>query len=61
VTVAGVSTLGATLADFLTTLGAETGTDVEVHLHLRRATGPSIEDRLPTLCTVDAPGTTVIG
>lgn len=42
--VAGVSTLGSALLDFLGHVAAFT--DVEVHLFLRAATGPRIADRL---------------
>lgn len=59
VTVAGVASMSATLADFLRVLGEET--DVDVHLHLRAATGPAIRKRLPGLCAVPAPGDEVIG
>lgn len=57
VTVAGVASISATLADFLRVLGDETG--VDVHLHLRAATGPTIRERLPGLCAVAEPGTEV--
>lgn len=60
ITVAGVSTLGATLIDFLATIGRESGPDVEVHLHLRHATGDQLNDRLIGLSSIDTPGRTVI-
>ncbi|QLC35160.1 hypothetical protein EFA46_012980 (plasmid) [Halarchaeum sp. CBA1220] len=45
VAVAGVSTLGTALLDFLGALA--THTDVDVHLFVRARTGPRIADRLP--------------
>lgn len=45
VAVAGVSTLGAALLDFLGALA--THTDVDVHLFARARTGPRIAERLP--------------
>lgn len=59
VTVAGAASMSATLADFLRVLGDET--DVDVHLHLRAATGPAIRKRLSGLCAVADPGVEVIG
>ncbi|MGZ0746086.1 hypothetical protein [Haloparvum sp. AD34] len=58
-TVAGAASMSATLADFLRVLGDET--DVDVHLHLRAATGPAIRERLSGLCAVAEPGIEVIG
>lgn len=58
-TVAGAASMSATLADFLRVLGEET--DVDVHLHLRAATGPAIRERLPELCGVPDPGIEVVG
>ncbi|WP_430505882.1 hypothetical protein [Haloparvum sp. PAK95] len=58
-TVAGAASMSATLADFLRVLGDET--DVDVHLHLRAATGPDIRERLSGLCAVAEPGIEVIG
>ncbi|WP_435102638.1 hypothetical protein [Halarchaeum sp. P4] len=43
--IAGVSTLGTALLDFLAHVAAYT--DVDVHLFLRARTGPRIADRLP--------------
>ncbi|GAD53411.1 hypothetical protein MBEHAL_2171 [Halarchaeum acidiphilum MH1-52-1] len=57
VTLAGVSTLSATLADFLLTLGAETS--VDVHLHLRHATGERIASRLAAHASIEDPGAEV--
>ncbi|GGL39649.1 hypothetical protein GCM10009037_24270 [Halarchaeum grantii] len=45
VAVAGVSTLGTALLDFLGAIAAHT--DVEVHLFTRARTGPRIAERLP--------------
>ncbi|WP_284014720.1 hypothetical protein [Halobaculum litoreum] len=60
VTVAGVSTLGATLVDFLGSVGRATDADTELRLHLRHATGEPLAERLPDLCSVERPGATVI-
>lgn len=58
VTVAGTASLPATLADFVRVLGAETS--VDIHLYLRAATGPTIQNRLPAACTIDDPGREMI-
>ncbi|MFC7095792.1 hypothetical protein [Halobaculum marinum] len=58
VTVAGVSTVGATLADLLAVLSRRT--DATVGLHLRHATGDRLADRLGQLSAIDAPGSTVV-
>lgn len=58
VTVAGVATVSASLADLLRVLGAATSADV--HLHLRAATGPVVRDRLAGLCSVADPGAEVV-
>lgn len=57
-TVAGVATISTTLADFLRVVAEET--DIEVELHLRSVTGPTLRDRLPGLCSVPDPGAEVI-
>ncbi|MFC7137714.1 hypothetical protein ACFQRB_17090 [Halobaculum litoreum] len=55
-----MSTLGATLVDFLGSVGRATDADTELRLHLRHATGEPLAERLPDLCSVERPGATVI-
>lgn len=54
----GLSSISATLADFVHALVATTPLDV--HLHLREATGEYLESRLPSLLDVSSPGQVVL-
>lgn len=56
---AGVSTLGTPLLEFLVAVARETDTDVE--LFLRAGTGPRIADRLLSRLSLDQPGDTDTG
>lgn len=58
VALVGLSTIPATLVDLLTGLSA--ACDVEVHLFLRRGTGPFLTDRFGDVCTVSNPGRVVV-
>lgn len=53
--VAGTSMLTAPLEDLLRVVATRTNTDV--HLHLRSASGPAINDHLARTTAVDTPGT----
>lgn len=53
--VAGVSMLTAPLEDLLCVVATQTDTDV--HLYLRTASGPAINDHLARTTAIDAPGT----
>ncbi len=52
--VCGISTLSASLVDFLVSLLVTT--DVEVHLFLRRASAPVVQERLLDLFAIETPG-----
>jgi len=55
--VCGISTLSASLVDFLVSLLVST--DVEVHLVLRRASAPVVQERLSGLFAIETPGVEV--